>query len=277
MKIRLADETTSPRPIPVQLERSPYTACPLCGAEERGALPVPGLEPGDEDGAPVWFGCQACGHVFSEGHLDAATAQQLALRADLARLPGEGDVCGERRAASRVVHRLASLRGAIGGAWLDVGVGDGALLTTAAEYGFDAAGLDPSHAVIERLLAHGYEAGQADVEDLEGEDAFDVVSFDGSLQRQPFPETSISAASRLLRPGGLLFVSLPNIDSFSWRVLDERGTNPHWFDPTTFHLFSREGLYALLRRHGLEPIDYTVSDRWPAGMEVCAALREDLS
>lgn len=276
MKIRLVDDVTDSNPLPSVPERTPYTACPLCGATGWSRVTVPGVEPEEQDEAPRWRSCEGCGHVHTDGHLDAAIAQQLSLRAEQSRLPGEGDVEGERRGAGRVVHRVSELRGSIGGAWLDVGAADGALMTTAAEYGYDAAGLDPSRAVVERLLAHGYEAGQAEITDLEGEAAFDVVSFDGSLARQPFPDAALAAAARLLRPGGVLFVSLPNLDSFSWRVLDERGANPHWFDPTCFHLFTREGLYGLLRRHGLEPVDYSIGSRGPAGMEVCAVRCEEL-
>jgi len=278
MKIRLVtDETEAPA-----LARIPYSACPLC----EGTTSVEVLQQdcrrhplhgGDLPATLGWRGCESCGHLFAEGYFDAAAAQRLAARAEVVRLPGEGDIEAERRSAARLVHRISELRGSIEGAWLDVGTGSGALVTTAAEFGYDAAGLDTNVAVVERLKAFGYDAGLAPIESLEGEDAFDVISFDGSLVRFPFPGQALAAAARLLRPGGVVFVSMPNVDSFSWKQLDARNENPFWSELSSFHNFSREHLYWLLRQQGLAPVDFAVSERYPAGMEVCAVLAEDLA
>jgi SAM-dependent methyltransferase len=269
MKIRLVDDSASPRPLPLPPGRHAYQACPLCQAPGWVRVRVPGEDP-DDGPAVGWRGCESCGHVHADAYLEPETALELALRSEHSRLPGEGDVDRARRAAGRIVHRASELRGSIGGAWLDVGSGDGSLVTTAAEFGYDSAALHPASPVVERLRLHGYEAGPIAIEELEGEDAFDVISLDGSLARHPFPHEAIGAAARLLRPGGLLFLSLTNLDSFTWRVLDEREANPHWSDPTRFHQFTRDGLYALLRHHGLEPVDYAVGERYPAEMEVFA-------
>lgn len=278
MKIQLvSDATEAPA-----LSRIPYTACPLCEGTawldilEQDCRRHP-LHGGDLPPMLGWKGCETCGHLFTEGYFDAESAQRLAQRAQLVHLPGEGDIEAERRSAARLVHRVSELRGAIAGAWLDVGTGSGALVTTAAEFGYDTAGLDTNVAVVERLKAFGYEAGLAPIEELEGEDAFDVISFDGSLVRYPFPGQALAAAARLLRPGGVLFVSMPNVDSFSWKQLDARNENPFWSELSSFHNFSREHLYWLLRKQGFEPCDFAISERNQTGMEVCAALAEDLA
>ncbi len=47
-----------------------------------------------------------------------------------------------RYLSARMVRLVAQLLGCMGGAWLDVGCGNGSLVTTAAEFGFNALGID---------------------------------------------------------------------------------------------------------------------------------------
>ena len=69
---------------------------------------------------------------------------------------------------------------------------------------------------------------------------------------------------------GLLFVSMPNMDAFVWKMLDRNGENPYWSEIEHLHNFGRARLYELLRDEGFEPCRYGISERYVACMEVVA-------
>ncbi len=69
------------------------------------------------------------------------------------------------------------------------------------------------------MLFPGYTAICADFNQLVSVDRVDVISMADVLEHMPYPKTSLQHAAGLLRPGGLIFVSMPNSDSLSWRYL----------------------------------------------------------
>ena len=265
----------------LQTARVPYTACPLCGLE-RAPEAAPLLVEADCTRHPLhreelpgtirWVGCERCGHVHTDGYLDPEAGALLLERANPAQLPG-ADADHGRRIAARIVERVAALRGGAGGRWLEVGFGAGALLATAEEFGFEALGLDVRPACVEGMRALGYAAEQGRLEDLDAAESFDVVSLADVLEHVPFPAETLAAARRVLRPGGLLFVSAPNLDCLEWRVLHQAGKNPYWAELEHYHNFSREHLCWLLDRVGFEPRHYAVSERYRCGMELVAERR----
>jgi len=92
---------------------------------------------------------------------------------------------------------------------LDVGCGNGALVERLAAAGFDAVGVDPSAPAAPRLVRER-------VEDATGIGRFDAVCAVMALHHAEL-EMVLAAIARLLRPGGLVFVS-----EFSWEAYDER-------------------------------------------------------
>lgn len=101
----------------------------------------------------------------------------------------------ERMAADGVPRRL-----------LDVGCGEGSLLRAAARSGWQVAGVErePAPAFAVGLEMH---ARLADV--TEGE-AFGCVTFWHSLEHLPDPVGEVSRAARLLAPGGVLLIAVPD-------------------------------------------------------------------
>jgi 2-polyprenyl-3-methyl-5-hydroxy-6-metoxy-1,4-benzoquinol methylase len=90
------------------------------------------------------------------------------------------------------------------------------------------------------------------------------------LEHSPFPRDVLTAVHRLLKPGGVLFLSMPNMETIIWRVMDGAETNPFWSEMEHYHNFTREGLYKLLDEHGFRPTTYNISDRYPSCMDVIA-------
>ena len=170
----------------------------------------------------------------------------------------------------RVVEMVVARSGAASGKWMDVGFGDGALLCTAQEWGFDAFGLDLRQEAVAGMRDFGIEARVSRVEDYPGEKEFRVVSMADVLEHMPFPDAALRAAHRLLADDGVLFVSMPNRDSAVWKVMDRHRTNPYWSELEHFHNFTRKILYRLLEKHGFTPLAFNVSDRYRSGMDVMA-------
>jgi 2-polyprenyl-3-methyl-5-hydroxy-6-metoxy-1,4-benzoquinol methylase len=173
-----------------------------------------------------------------------------------------------RMVSARIVERVA--RHAACGAWLDVGFGNGSLLFTAQEWGFRPMGLDLRPASVEALQRLGIDARCAELTTLDEAGAFAVISLADVLEHMPFPKHGLAAAHRLLRPDGVLFVSMPNYDCMAWRLLDASSANPYWGELEHFHNFSRARLSALLIEQGFEPVQYAVSERYRVCMEIIA-------
>jgi SAM-dependent methyltransferase len=151
-----------------------------------------------------------------------------------------------------------------------VGFGSGALLTTAAEFGYEAVGLDLRRSSVEQMRAFGYEAHCLDLDHFHPETPFDVVSMADVLEHMPFPRKALARVHALMADQALLFVSMPNQDAFVWKMLDRAGENPYWPEIEHLHNFGRARLYDLLREEGFEPCRYGISQRYVACMEVIA-------
>lgn len=255
--------------------RVAYERCPLCdGADipyqiearvSEHPLYKPELPP-----TVKWRSCTGCGHVFTEGHL-TPEARDIVLASTLPHQQVGNDAAGRRVAAARIVARVASH--APGGEWLDVGTGNGALLFTAAEWGYGVVGTDLRIDNVEMLLRLGYKAVWNDIADIEGAGRFNVISMAGSLPQAAFPRRSLAAAHRLLRPGGVLFVSMPNMDTIVWRILDASGANSHWGDIEHCHVFTRARLAKLLEAEGFRVVAYDIGEDGPTTMEMIAVKR----
>lgn len=252
--------------------RVPYTVCPVCDGgdipyqiEARvSAHPLyrPELPP-----TVKWRCCAGCGHVFTEGHL-TAEARDLVLATTLPHQQVGNEAAAGRAAAARIVSRVA--RHAPDGEWLDVGAGNGALLFTAAEWGYGVVGTDLRIDNVEMLLRLGFMAVWNDIEDMEGRDRFSVISMADALPQAAFPRQRLAAAHRLLKTGGALFVAMPNMDTVVWRILDASGANPYWGEIAHAHIFTRARLVKLLEAEGFRVVEYNIGEPGPTTMEMIA-------
>ena len=166
-----------------------------------------------------------------------------------------GPVEGLQRAlyGSRVgLVEKALGRGA--GRVLDVGCGRGFLLDAFRRRGWDVEGTEMSAA----SSAHARDVLGIRVHLglLEGlalpEGSFDAVTLWHVLEHVTTPVSLLSEIRRVLRPGGVLLVSVPNFGSPEARM-----TGPGWFHldvPRHLVHFTPETLGASLRQAGLEPL-----------------------
>jgi SAM-dependent methyltransferase len=258
--------------------RVPFESCPLCGGEDAEEIGVASctahpLYRAALPGAMRWVRCDRCAHVFVDGYFDDAALAILFQHAHPSQVPGRGTLDG-RAVAAKIVEDVSHARGAWDGRWLDVGFGNGALLATAAEFGYDAVGIDLREESVARMRELGFAAHRADVLTYEARDRFDVISMADVLEHMPFPKAALRRARELLAPGGALFVSMPNADSFAWKQLDREKRNPYWGEIEHLHNFGRARLHALLEETGFQPLRYGISQRYVACMEVVARVTD---
>ena len=253
-----------------------YQACPLCSEEEIKFFREADCttHPHYREGLPRtirWVQCAGCEHIFTEGYFREEVLEQVLEIAHPHQMPVPGkELETARHVAARIVGSLGSVRGRLGGRWLDVGFGNGALLATAAEFGYDAMGIDVRPVVVRAMRSLGYPARCVEFTDFHDAEGFDVISMADVLEHMPFPRQALRHAEKLLKPGGAIFISMPNMDCLIWKLMDRHQSNPYWAELEHCHNFTRERLYALLQQVGFDPCHYNVNARYLAGMEVIA-------
>ena len=109
-----------------------------------------------------------------------------------------------------------------GGRVLDLGCGTGVVALAAAARGFRVVGVDHSPDMLEIARRKARDAGLADAVAFEvgeadhlrfGENEFDGVTCQGLLHHLPELGPCLAEASRVLKPGGFLYVSEPTRDA----------------------------------------------------------------
>ena len=111
--------------------------------------------------------------------------------------------------ARRQAARLAALAGGVRRV-VEVGAYQGDFLAAAREAGWAAVGVEVNELAAARLRARGFSVLSGALEALETEPGGDAVAIWNCFDQLPDPRATARAAHRILRPGGLLAVRVPN-------------------------------------------------------------------
>lgn len=112
------------------------------------------------------------------------------------------------------------LEGVAPGRVLDVGCGNGDLLSHFAQRGWEVYGLDPGESAVKAATARGVHAHRGTLDDQPWEPhSFGLVTFQHTLEHVPSPLQALASAARLLEPGGLLVIDVPNWWCWQRRLL----------------------------------------------------------
>jgi protein O-GlcNAc transferase len=249
-----------------------YRTCPLCAGSD-----IPAIRSADCSTHPLyhpslpptitWQQCRSCGHVFTDGYFTEEAEAVVFANVNPNQAVGH-DAERARAVSARMVARVA--QHVADGDWLDIGFGNASLLFTAAEWGFKPVGSDLRVNNVEVLRTIGYEVYAEPIEQLKDTGRFSVISMADVLEHMPQPRLGLEAAWRLLRSGGFMLLSMPNMDCMVWKVLDATNANPYWGELEHYHNFGRRRLYELLEEYGFVPVEYGISDRYRVCMEVIA-------
>jgi SAM-dependent methyltransferase len=222
-------------------------SCPACGGALEAWRTVPGSDPalpGDYELAR----CVGCGTAVTLAPAPAQAHEAGAYGGGKPR--GAGLAAPLLRAFTR--RRLAMLEGHTG-RLLDVGAGRGRFVADARAAGWDAQGIEPSLRGIEGARGLGIELQQAGIDDADvPAGSLDAATLWHVLEHLDDPGPALRRIAGWLRPGGLLVVGVPNLDSVQARAGGSR-----WYHldvPRHRTHFTETGLHALLYASGLEPV-----------------------
>ncbi len=137
------------------------------------------------------------------------------------------------------LDQLEPVRGA--GRLLDIGAATGEFLDVAHARGWDVYGVEPSSLAAQRATRkHPGRIHNGTLESVPWQAGwFDVVTLWDVIEHLPNPRAYLQQISGLLRPGGMLALTTPNIRSLSYKLLGAKwtvvGPNTHiyYFAPRT--------------------------------------------
>jgi len=134
---------------------------------------------------------------------------------------------------------------------LDIGCGSGQFLRALRFFGWEVAGVEIGDVAAEtaRQTLDG-PVFVGDVHDAGFEpDSFDFVHMSHVIEHMADPVKSMRAVADLVRPGGLVYIEAPNLDS--WNV---KRCGAYWFPyeaPRHLHMFSPTTLTRIIEEAGL--------------------------
>lgn len=133
---------------------------------------------------------------------------------------------------------------------LDVGCGPGKLMRVLRERGWDAYGVDFSPIAVEYAQSkHGLNVTLGDLFEAAYKNTFfDVVLFNHSLEHMYDPVETLCEAYRILKPGGLLLINIPNAGSFEARMFGKWWVQ--WDVPRHLFHFTKKTMARLLIKTG---------------------------
>jgi 2-polyprenyl-3-methyl-5-hydroxy-6-metoxy-1,4-benzoquinol methylase len=266
-------------------------ACPLCGSDRR-VLAYADLRDWFFECAPgAWslYECQDCGSAYLDPRPNAATIGR-AYRSYYTHAANPGPVSQTRRVWHRL--RADYLKAAFGaadaaalwpGRWLvrmfpgwrqgidatfgrnlpridsqssgllDIGCGNGHFLEFARSAGWKVKGIDFDPAAVQIARSKGLDVQEGSVSLLEGESSlYDCITLSHVLEHVHDPLDLLRSCHRLLKPGGVLWLETPNMNSAGrnafgayWRGLEA---------PRHLTLFSRQCLLDCLAALGFRDI-----------------------
>jgi 2-polyprenyl-3-methyl-5-hydroxy-6-metoxy-1,4-benzoquinol methylase len=153
-----------------------------------------------------------------------------------------------------------------GQTWLDVGCADGAFLSELVAHKIDAVGIDLSSVAVDKAKARGLTARCETIADHEPAEPYDVVSAFDVLEHVLDPRDFLAGLHRLVKPGGILVLSTPNLRSFSRLLMRKRWyfyipeEHLFYFAPQSLSLLLQHSHFELLQRKSVgKPLTFDYS------------------
>ena len=237
--------------------------CPLCGAGTAAAF---------EKDSFHFRCCHDCGHLFL--HPPPTPRQE----AEYYGRPGIHNHyvyhyyrAWHRRRARKDLRFISRYQAP--GSLLDVGCSYGFFLEAARVAGWKAVGLEPAPLPADYARREsGLEVHSATIAAAPLEPgSFDLVSFLDSFEHHVTPREALAAAARWLKPGGRIYLKLPNLASLTYRLAGKEWTaifgpgHPHYYSPARLRRLLEQAGFAIehLATNSSEPHwQYFVIEAW---------------
>ncbi len=231
------------------MELAPFfESCPLCG----------GTRSAEESTQERWrfVRCEGCGLVFKDRAVVGSAEEDSAYyHAEYAegRKAGRQQRYGHRVAKARRQIR-AGLRYVRARRVLDVGCSYGYAVQAGLDLGLESSGVDISAHVVEACRERGYDAHVGTLEQMPFEDGrFDLIVMKHVLEHARSPAQALAEARRLLAPGGVLVVAVPDVEYWKYSVYEARAKGYRGKLGWEHHVYySARTLERMLEQHGFQ-------------------------
>lgn len=224
-------------------------ACNLCG----GTATAPFTR---KDGMDV-VRCTACGLVYVNPRARVTDLTEHYNSGESSRVEYYRDAAVADRRTFREILAIATRLAPARGALLDVGPCTGTLLLQAREAGFAVQGIEINAGAARMCreeLGLDVRAGVLEADSYPAE-SFDVVSMGDVIEHVPDPVTTLRTVARVLKPGGHVLISTPNVESAAARMLQVKPEEHIYY-------FSAATLAASLEKAGLQTVEMRTLDRY---------------
>jgi 2-polyprenyl-3-methyl-5-hydroxy-6-metoxy-1,4-benzoquinol methylase len=138
-----------------------------------------------------------------------------------------------------------------GASVLEVGCGSGHLATHIKQCGFDIEVTDISNDILQEVQSlHNIPGYCGNIEEITFHRQYDAIIFNNVLEHLHAPDRAIATASNLLSAGGIIFIEVPNIDSYQFNFFKAK-----WFHlriPQHLYHFTSESLDNIMHQFALK-------------------------
>jgi 2-polyprenyl-3-methyl-5-hydroxy-6-metoxy-1,4-benzoquinol methylase len=237
------------------------TACPLCGQDRISEYRRVGRAYRNEYYELELGQCRDCGFVFLQNDPGIAyDLEYLCQNAGIDRNP----VMARFRAEERLAGIGSHLQQARGRRLLDIGIGDGYLLSLAEKGGYETFGLDVNADGV-RLARERYglaaRLSLGPLKDAFPDTTFDVIHMNEVIEHVREPMPMLSWCREHLKAGGCLVIQTGNIESLASQL---KGSSWGYFQPAHTSYFSSRTLKFALVEAGFKVLRWASTD-WRLG------------
>ena len=252
--------------------RIPYESCPLCGSKNfvkstlgdctQHELYHPKVPPKMQ-----WMNCEDCKHQFIDGYpTDEAADLVFTKTPDYLKIGSKLE--SNRDISAEIIEKVLPYKSK--GVWLDVGFGNGSLLFTAHEYGFEPVAVDLRKENVLLMQQLGIQGYCDLVQNVEFEKPISVVSMMDVVEHIPYPKEVLLSIHSKMEKDGCLLISMPNAESLFWQIMTIKNINPYFNSIEHCHNFTKTRLESLLNECGFSVKRYGISKRYRFCMEIVA-------
>lgn len=236
----------------------PVTTCVICQTDVSWLPFLPGniqpdeIQPEDMRVTDHQYGkrwtmtrCPRCGFITANPRPSADLLSRLYRQMD------DPDYERERKGRKtnfmHILDRLEKFRPRKG-RLLDIGAASGLMVEAALERGWEAMGIEPSRALVQRARELNLPVIETTLESWSGDSApFDVITILDVIEHVADPAQFLEKALSFLKPGGVICIVTPDVRSLTARLLGKRWWH---FRPAHVSFFSKKSLKTLIESRG---------------------------
>lgn len=256
-----------------------FDKCPICGGRGEPYHCALSYRMADFDYPfepfKLWMKCESCSNIYTERFPEdflSLSTHQKDIIPDENNEAAVSDISSGHTLSiwSDILNKLKVFNSKK--ALLEVGIGNGELLSVALEMGYDVNAVEiveESAQRVSNILGIPIHCG--DFLCFNTDKTFPVIIMGDVIEHVTDPEAALKKAYDLLDRDGVLWLSTPNFESSFTRL--KKFTDPMWLEPNHITYFNYNGIAALLEKCGFSIHEYKASNRYNGSMELIVTKR----